>query len=72
VLLDNVPNIFITVYNLDLVDEAVFMKWAEKASRRYVDRETSRILRTKAAPFIKWLQDAEEETDSEEEDDEDE
>ncbi|KAJ1984016.1 eukaryotic translation initiation factor 5 [Dimargaris verticillata] len=69
VLLDNVPNIFITVYNLDLVDEAVFMKWAEKASRRYVDRETSRTLRDKAAPFIKWLQDAEEETDSEEEDD---
>ncbi|KAJ1967588.1 eukaryotic translation initiation factor 5 [Dispira parvispora] len=67
-LLSKTPSIFLAVYNLDLVEEEVFAKWAEKVSKKYVDKETSKKIHAKAEPFIQWLQEAEEESDSEEED----
>jgi len=36
-----------------------------------VSKEVSKDIHTKAAPFIKWLSEAEEETSEEEEEDED-
>ncbi|KAJ1912029.1 eukaryotic translation initiation factor 5 [Tieghemiomyces parasiticus] len=68
-LLSKTTSIFLTVYNLDLVEEATFDKWAAKPSKKYVDRETSKLLRTKAEPFIQWLKEADEESeeDSDEE-----
>ena len=47
------------------------MEWAKKGSKKYVSKETSVEIHTKAAPFIKWLQEAEEEESSEDEDDDD-
>lgn len=47
------------------------MEWAGKVSKKYVSRELSQEIHTKAEPFIKWLKEAEEEddTDSDEEED---
>jgi len=47
------------------------LEWAGKVSRKYVSRDLSQEIHTKAEPFIKWLKEAEEEddTDSAEEDD---
>lgn len=41
-----------------------------QVSKKYVPKEVSQEIHTKAAPFVKWLQEAEEEeSDSEEESD---
>lgn len=64
----------------DLVEEDVFLEWAADYARNEFSAESSMIcldtleeLRASAAPFIKWLQEAEEEGDDEdEEEDEDE
>jgi translation initiation factor 5 len=47
------------------------LEWAGKVSKKYVSRDLSQEIHTKAEPFIKWLKEAEEEddTDSAEEED---
>lgn len=45
-------------------------EWASKASKKYVSKELSQEIHDKAAPFLTWLKEAdEEESESEEEDD---
>lgn len=61
-------------YDADILEEKVLLEWAGKVSKKYVSRDLSQEIHTKAEPFIKWLKEAEEEddTDSEgKEDDED-
>lgn len=48
-------------YQLELVDEEVIKKWGSKASKKNVDLATSRKIRKAAEPFMKWLDEAEEE-----------
>jgi len=43
------------------------MDWSKKVSKKYVGKEMAQEIHDKAAPFIKWLQEAEEEDSSEEE-----
>jgi translation initiation factor 5 len=69
VLISKVPHILKAFYDLDILEEEVVIEWAKKVSKKYVSKELAQEIRDKAAPFIKWLQEAEEE-DSEEEDDE--
>lgn len=57
------------LYDLDIVDEDVLIEWGSKPSKKYVSKELSTAIHGKAAPFIKWLQEAEEESSSEDEDD---
>lgn len=71
VLIAKVPHILKAFYDLDILEEEVVIDWAKKVSKKYVSKELAQEIRDKAAPFIKWLQEAEEE-DSEEEDDEEE
>lgn len=66
-LLPKVPVILKLIYDADLVDEEVFLSWAEKPSKKYVDRASAKEVRLKAQPFLKWLQEAEEDDSSEEE-----
>ncbi|GJN66711.1 eukaryotic translation initiation factor 5 [Purpureocillium lilacinum] len=54
-------------YHHDLVSEEVVTKWGSKASKKYVDLSTSRKIRKAAEPFLKWLEEADEEESSEEE-----
>uniref|UniRef100_A0A8C6WSS5 Eukaryotic translation initiation factor 5 n=1 Tax=Neogobius melanostomus TaxID=47308 RepID=A0A8C6WSS5_9GOBI len=71
-LLSRVPIILKDLYDADLVDEDVIFAWAEKVSKKYVSKELAKEIHAKAAPFVKWLKEAEEESEgSEEEEEED-
>ena len=45
------------------------LNWSEKVSKKYVSKEISQEIHTRAEPFISWLKEAEEESESESEDD---
>lgn len=64
-MLDKVVKILQLYYHHDLVSEEVAVKWGSKASKKYVDLSTSKKVRKAAEPFIKWLQEAEEEESDE-------
>jgi translation initiation factor 5 len=64
-LLPSVSLILKALYDCDLVEEEVFLAWDEKASKKYVDKKDAKKVREKAAPFITWLRDADEEEDDE-------
>ncbi|CAH1262702.1 eukaryotic translation initiation factor 5-like [Branchiostoma lanceolatum] len=66
VLLPKVPVLLKTMYDLDLVDEEVILQWGDKVSKKYVSKELSQQIHDKAAPFITWLKEAEEETSEDE------
>jgi translation initiation factor 5 len=54
-------------YHHDLISEEVVTKWGTKASKKYTDLSISKKVRKAAAPFLKWLEEADEEESSEEE-----
>jgi translation initiation factor 5 len=61
-LVAQVPKILLAFYNSDVLSEEAILKWgSKKASSRFVDKETSKKVRKAAAPFVKWLEEAEEE-----------
>ncbi|KRT80751.1 hypothetical protein AMK59_5118 [Oryctes borbonicus] len=64
-LMAKVPSIFKVLYDLDILTESTFMEWADKVSKKYVPKEISQEIHNKAAPFIKWLQEAESESEEE-------
>jgi translation initiation factor 5 len=66
-LIPQVSAILIKYYDNDLVSEETFKAWGTKASKKYVDLATSKKVRKSADQFLKWLDEADEETDSEEE-----
>lgn len=45
------------------------LEWSEKVSKKYVSKELSQEIHNRVKPFISWLKEAEEESDSESEDD---
>lgn len=46
------------------------MEWSSKVSKKYVSKDLSQEIHDKAAPFLTWLKEAEEEeSESDEEDD---
>ncbi|CAG9761972.1 unnamed protein product [Ceutorhynchus assimilis] len=71
-LMPRVPALLKLLYDLDVLQEAAILEWAEKVSKKYVSKEVSQEIHDKASPFIKWLKEADEESsDSEEESDDD-
>jgi translation initiation factor 5 len=69
-LMDKVAIILKLFYDTDLLDEKIILDWAAKVSKKYVSKDVAQQIHDKAAPFIKWLKEAEEESeDSEEEED---
>lgn len=69
-LLPKAAHILKALYDNDLLEEEIIVNWAEKISKKYVSKETASQIHDKAAPFVKWLKEAEEEESSDEEDDE--
>lgn len=73
-LLPRVPVVLKDLYDADLVEEDVILSWAEKVSKKYVSKELAKEIHARASPFIRWLKEAEEESEGseveEEEDDE--
>lgn len=61
--------ILIPVYQEDIVSEEVLKAWGAKASKKYVDIQTSRKVRKSAEKFLEWLETAESDEDDEEDDD---
>ncbi|CAO3687754.1 unnamed protein product [Umbelopsis vinacea] len=66
-LLSKVPIILKKLYDSDIVEEEALLKWGEKPSKRYVDKDISKAVKKAAAPFLEWLQNASEEEDSDDE-----
>ncbi|KAG0742193.1 hypothetical protein G6F57_003837 [Rhizopus arrhizus] len=64
-LIKKTPNILMKLYDLDLIEDEVFLKWGEKPSKRYVEREISKEVKKAARPFLEWLETAEEEDSDE-------
>lgn len=64
---DKIVKILHQLYDKDLVTEEVVTKWGTKASKKYVDLATSKKIRRAAEPFLKWLEEAEEDESSDEE-----
>lgn len=64
-LIPGVPKILMEAYNNDLVSEETVVAWGLKVSKKYVPKDVSKKVRKAAKPFIKWLEEAEEESDDE-------
>lgn len=64
-LIAKVPQILLAFYNKDLLGEAEIIKWGSKVSKKYVPKDVSKTVRKAAKPFVKWLQEADEESDEE-------
>lgn len=68
-LMEKVAVILKLFYDLDLLEEKVLLEWGSKVSKKYVSKEVAAQIHDKAAPFINWLQEAEEESEDSEDDD---
>lgn len=68
-LMDKVAGILKLFYDNDILEEKAILEWSQKVSKKYVSKEIATQIHENAAPFIKWLQVAEEEESDEEEDD---
>lgn len=60
------PFVLKSLYDADILDEAVILKWGEKPSKKYVDKKESQAIKKAAEPFLEWLKNAEEEESEEE------
>ncbi|CEP13508.1 hypothetical protein [Parasitella parasitica] len=67
-LLQKIPTILLKLYELEIIEDDVYLEWGKKPSKRYVDREVSKAVKEAAAPFLKWVEEAEEESSEEESD----
>ncbi|KAF2456368.1 putative eukaryotic translation initiation factor 5 [Lineolata rhizophorae] len=65
-LIPQVSVILMKYYENDLVSEEVLKSWGAKASKKYVDLQTSRKVRKSAEKFMTWLEEADEESSEEE------
>ncbi|XP_015587173.1 eukaryotic translation initiation factor 5 [Cephus cinctus] len=70
-LMPKVPGILKLFYDADILEEKAFVEWASKVSKKYVSKDLSQEIHDKAAPFLTWLNEAEEEESESEEDDDD-
>jgi len=68
-LLPRVPHILKEMFEEDILEEDVILEWSKKVSKKYVCKELAQKVHDKAAPFITWLKEAEEESDDSSEED---
>lgn len=71
-LIKDIPAILMAYYEHDLASEETITGWGTKASKKYVALADSKKVRKAAEPFLKWLEEAESDEDSEEEESDDE
>jgi translation initiation factor 5 len=72
-LLPKVPKILLAAYENDMLSEEILVEWGKKKpTKKLISKELSKEIKEKAAPFLQWLAEAEDEEEEEEdEDDED-
>lgn len=63
-LLPRVPHLLKALYDSDVLEEEVLIDWSKRVSKKYVSKEMAQEIHERAKPFIKWLQEAEEEESS--------
>lgn len=68
-LLPRVPHILKEFFEEDILEEEVILEWAKKVSKKYVSKEMATKIHEKAAPFVTWLKEAEEESEESSEED---
>ncbi|XP_012167468.1 eukaryotic translation initiation factor 5 [Bombus affinis] len=70
-LMPKVPGILKLFYDADILEEKALFEWSNKVTKKYVSKDLSQEIHDKAAPFLTWLQEAEEEDSEPEEEDDD-
>jgi len=65
VLLPKATAILNAFYDADILDEEVILEWGKKATEKYVSKELSENIHKQCEPFLNFLKEAEEESDSE-------
>ena len=65
-LIPTVSAILLQIFQEDIVSEEVIKGWGSKASKKYVDLQTSRKVRKSAEKFLEWLENAESDEEDEE------
>lgn len=58
--------ILMLLYNEDILSEDVLTKWGTRASKKYIDIQTSKKVRKSAESFLTWLAEAESDDDDSE------
>jgi translation initiation factor 5 len=53
-------------YDADILDEEAILEWGAKVHKKHVGKEIAKQIHEKAAPFVDWLKNAEEESSEEE------
>ncbi|XP_055879053.1 eukaryotic translation initiation factor 5-like [Biomphalaria glabrata] len=64
-LLPKTSHILKVLYDFDILEESVIVEWGKKPSKKYVSKEESTQILKEAQVFVKWLEEAEEESDEE-------
>ncbi|KAF7312452.1 Eukaryotic translation initiation factor 5 [Mycena indigotica] len=64
-LLPQVPKILMALYQDDILDEEVITNWGTHVSKKYTDKETSKKVRKASEPFLKWLEEADDDDSDE-------
>ena len=59
IILPKIPDILKLFYDFDILDECKLLKWGDNKSKN----ENINLVKTKAQPFIRWLKEAEEESE---------
>lgn len=62
-LIPAVPKILMGFYQADILDEDVVTQWGTHVSKKYVDRDVSKRVRKASEPFLKWLEEADDDDD---------
>ncbi|KIM22006.1 hypothetical protein M408DRAFT_333125 [Serendipita vermifera MAFF 305830] len=60
-LTEKVPHILMSWYQADILTEDAAKQWGTHVSKKYVDRDISKRVRKASEPFIKWLDEADDE-----------
>ncbi|EPZ31598.1 hypothetical protein ROZALSC1DRAFT_27583 [Rozella allomycis CSF55] len=67
-LLSKTALILKTLYDEDLLQEEPVLEWAKRLNKKYVSKDTCRAVHKAAKQFVRWLQNADEESEEEESD----
>ena len=66
-LIPTISAILLPIYQEDIVSEDVLKAWGGKASKKYVDLQTSRKVRKGSEKFLEWLENAESDDEDDDE-----